>query len=169
VSVKEVEVDNLDELLASREMILRLIAGRKSMRAAARASNVLARKYRYQRTTDSRRYLVRGAQSASFGGIALAFLLGARWGGFRPRYRVPKTHQPSTRHPDNRHKSWREMFLVVAIRHGWVRILQRQQERTDRAHALHSASQALPELIELWSPEKTGAVAPTATSTQLTQ
>lgn len=82
-------MENLDEFLASREMILRLIVTRKVLLAAAHASNVLARHRQNQMVAPHWR-LLRSAEGICLGWISLGFHRGARWGGLRLGIRTPK-------------------------------------------------------------------------------
>lgn len=81
-------MNHLDELLANPEAILRLIVSRNAMRAASRACDAGSRYARYWQTKSFRWSFLRAVETVCLGGFAVGLLAGARWCGYRLRYRT---------------------------------------------------------------------------------
>ncbi|HEY7030575.1 MAG TPA: hypothetical protein VH482_04560 [Thermomicrobiales bacterium] len=116
-------MDNLDELQAYPERVMRLIVDRRVSSTASRGFRFLAKECRNRQRADPRRHLLLGAEAVCFGGLAWAFLKAARWGGYRTRYQHPQKKRPHPILPisGRQDHGLRAVFAVAAGRvRQWV-------------------------------------------------
>jgi hypothetical protein len=85
----------MDELIADSQSILRLILSRRYMATATRVCTEWAQDRRRQQLVQRRRILRLGAFATFLSAFGVYFRSGARWGGYRTRYR--RSHQPISR------------------------------------------------------------------------